>query len=65
VFNNDAEMQAKFVRGDATMRRGFRAAAMYLIGKHTNVDPAEEAAYRAKLTRGEQLRCALLTWLLT
>jgi hypothetical protein len=41
VFNNDAEMQAKFARGDATMRRRFRTAAMYLAGKRGDVDPAE------------------------
>jgi hypothetical protein len=53
MFNNDADMQARFARGDATMRRRFRTAAMYLAGAHANVDPAEEAAYRARLTRGD------------
>ena len=53
MFNSDADMQAKFARGDATMRRRFRAACMYIAGKRGDVDPADEAAYRARLKRGD------------
>jgi len=53
MFRNDREMQRKFNEGDTTMRRRFRIASMYIAGKRGEVDPAEEARYRARLTRGD------------
>ncbi len=48
-FNSDAEMQKKFAAGDAVMRMRFRAAHIYLNGKHPDVSAEEEAAELARL----------------
>ena len=53
MFKRDPQMQAKFAAGDREVRRRFRAACIYVAGKHGDVDPAEEAKYRARLTCGD------------
>src|SRR5262245_61524145 len=52
MFASDADMQRRFNEGDATMRKRFRTACMYIAGKCGDVDPAEEAKYRERLSRG-------------
>jgi hypothetical protein len=53
MYNSDADMQRRYAAGDATMRRRFKEAHYYLAGAHDGVTAAEEAAYRALLSRGD------------
>ena len=53
LYRNDKEMQRKVDAGDPVMLQRMAAAKYYIAGKHPNADPAEEARYGARLTRGD------------
>jgi hypothetical protein len=54
-FNSTPEWQARLAAGDRLMQQRFRAASMYIAGKHADVDPVREAEHRAQLINSSSI----------